>query len=331
MTNIYNALVGERIDRLMTVEIRPLTGGLPSGYVQPLYDICRKYHGAPLSMLAAEYLHNRIKLGDTVFIATGAGVAPALPLGETDGPPGAAVLARALARGFGCRVVLVTEDIHLAPVEACAEVASQALDGQGSITVVSFPKGLEAGRQAAKGLFQEYNPTAVVFVERDGPNAEGYFHGVRGDFREPDAVGHVYLLADLAKAQNILTVGVGDGGNEVGFGDVRAAVTAVHPLGAISKGGFASGVITVTATDVVVAASVSNWGAYAICAALAYLTGKPDLIHSPELERDMVEACVRGGGRDGANGLHQASVDGIDLDGHAAFVQLLNSIVKVSR
>lgn len=331
MTTSLNTLVGERLDRLMTVEMRPLSGGLPAGYVQPLYEVCRQHHGAPLSMLAAESLRNEIKPGDTVFIATGAGVAPALPLGETDGPPGAAVLARALARGFGCRIVLVTEDLHLAPVEACAEVAATQLDGNGSITVVGFPIGLTAGQQTASALFQEYSPTAVVFVERDGPNAEGYFHGVRGDFREPDAVGHVYLLADLAKARNVLTVGVGDGGNEVGFGDVREAVKAVHPLGAVSKGGFPSGVITVTATDVVVAASVSNWGAYAISAALAYLTGKPDLIHTPELERVLVEACVGGGGRDGANGLHQPSVDGIDLDGHAAFVQLLNSIVEVSR
>jgi len=331
MSESLNVLVGDRIDRLMTVEIRPLTGGLPSGYVQPMYDICRAHHGEPLSMLAAESLQGRVKPGDTVFIATGAGVAPNLPWGETDGPPGAAVLARALARGFNCNVVIVTETIHLRPVEACAEVAAATLDGHGAITVVSFPKGLSEGQRTAASLFHEYSPTAVIFVERDGPNAEGYFHGVRGDFRDPDSVGHVYLLADVAKMHNVLTIGVGDGGNEVGFGDVRDAVAAVHPLGAISKGGFPSGVITVTATDVVVAASVSNWGAYAISAALAYLKDMPDLIHTPELERYLVEACVRGGGRDGANGLHQPSVDGIDLDGHAAFVQLLNSIVKVSR
>lgn len=331
MSKELNTLVGDRIDRLMTVEIRPLTGGLPSGYVQPLYDICRAHHREPLSMLAAESLLGRIEPGDTVFIATGAGVAPNLPLGETDGPPGAAVMARALALGFDCNVVIVTENIHLRPVEACAEVASAHLEGRGSITVIGFPKGLSEGQRTAASLFHEYDPKAVIFVERDGPNAEGYFHGVRGDFRDPDSVGHVYLLADVAKMQKVLTIGVGDGGNEVGFGDVRDAVTAVHPLGAVSKGNFPSGVITVTATDVVVAASVSNWGAYAISAALAYLTSKPELIHSPELERYLIEACVRGGGRDGANGLLQPSVDGIDLDGHAAFVQLLNSIVKVSR
>jgi hypothetical protein len=331
MTKYLNELVGERIDRLMTIEIRPLTGGLPSGYVQPLYDVCRKHHGQPLSMLAAQSLCDAVKPGDTVFIGTGAGVAPNLPWGETDGPPGAAVLARALARGFGCNVVIVTENIHLRPVEACAEVANATLEGSGSISVINFPKGLAEGQRTAEHLFHEYNPTAVIFVERDGPNAEGYFHGVRGDYREPEAVGHVYLLADIARMKNVLSIGVGDGGNEVGFGDVRDAVTAVHPLGAVSKGGFPSGVITVTGTDIIVAASVSNWGAYGISAALAYLRKQPDLIHSPELERHLVDACVNGGGRDGANGLHQPSVDGIDLDGHAAFVQLLNAIVKVSR
>lgn len=323
-------LVGDRIDRLMTVEFRPLSGGLPPGYVEPLYQVCRNHHGVPLSMLAGSKLKNTVGAADTVYICTGAGIAPNLPFGETDGPPGAAVLARALVLGLGCSVVMVTEQQHLAPVQACVDVINADLPGSAAVTCVAFSKGLGSGRSEAAELFAATPPKAVVFVERDGPNAEGYFHGVRGDFRQPEDVGHVYLLADLARDNGVLSIGIGDGGNEVGFGDVRAAVANAHPFKGMSKGGFESGLVTVTATDVVVAASVSNWGAYGVAAGLAYLCKQIELIHSPGMERDLVEASVRHGARDGATSRQENAVDGLDLEGHAAFVHLLSALISIS-
>ncbi|WP_374527273.1 glutamate cyclase domain-containing protein [Acinetobacter sp.] len=331
MTDNLNQLVGDRIDQLMTVEIRPLSGGLPAGYVKPLYDVCRNFHQQPLSMMAAEALINTIKEKDVVFIVTGAGVAPNLPLGETDGPPGAIALAATLMKATKCNVVIVTEELHLPPIQACIDVIKNDVEPYGQITVETYATGLEKGIIFTDILLKKYSPKAIVFVERDGPNAEGYFHGVRGDFRSPDIVGHAYLLADSASELNILTIGIGDGGNEVGFGKMRDAVTKVHPFQGISKGGFESGLITVTKTDITVAASVSNWGAYAVCAAIAYLLKLPSLLHDAETEKRTIKACAAVGGRDGANSLQQPSVDGIDLDGHAAFIQLLNSLVEISR
>lgn len=324
-------IVGERLDRLMTVEIRPLSGGLPAGYVAPMYAACRRHHGLPLTTLAARKLIAAVKPGSTVLIATGAGIAPKLPLGETDGPPGAAVLARALVLGFGVKAILVTEDAHMPPVAAVASVVNEELGGKGKVAVESFPMGARMGQVAAEHLVREYSPTAVLFVERDGPNVEGHFHGVRGDCREPEQVAHVYQLAAVARSRGILSVGIGDGGNEVGFGAVRDEISAVHPLRAKCLRGCESGVVTTAATDVVVSASVSNWGAYAVAAALASALGKPELLHSPELEHALIEATVKAGARDGATSLAECAVDGIDWQGHASFVGLLNSIVTVSR
>jgi hypothetical protein len=330
MTPTNDQITGERIDRLMTVEIRPLNGGLPAGYVVPMYNVCRTHHGEPLSSLAARKLADTLSRGDIVFIATGAGTPPNLPQGETDGPVGAAVLARALVVAFGVRVVLVTEDAHVAPVMAVAATINAELGGPAAISTVCFPLGLEPGRSTAQTLMEEYRPSAVVFVERDGPNKEGYFHGVRGDCRNPEDVGHVYLLADFARKRGVLTIGVGDGGNEVGFGAVRDAITAVHPLGGKSLAGHESGVVTVTATDVVVSASVSNWGAYAIAAALAAQTRNIDVLHTQALERELIEATVNAGARDGATSKAEVAVDGINWQGHTSFVELLRSIVTVS-
>lgn len=324
-------LVGERIDQLMSLEMRPLRGkGLPSGYVSELYRICREHHGEPLSMLAARKLAAAVSSGKVVVIATGAGIAPNLPFGETDGPPGALALAKTLANGLGCHVLIATELDHMAPVKACCEVIQGQLTGKGSVSAVSFAKGKSEGMRMSDDIFSRLSPAAVVFVERDGPNAEGYFHGVRGDYRTPDQVGHLYLLAEAARERGVLTIGIGDGGNEVGFGDVRDSVAKAHPFGARSHGDFSSGLITVTATDVVVAASVSNWGAYAVSGALSWLLRQLDLTHTPECEKQLIEACAAAGARDGATSLQENVVDGIDLETHMAFTRMLGSIISIS-
>jgi hypothetical protein len=330
VTTSSDRITGELLDRLMTVEIRRLNGGLPPGYVIPMYDICRAHHGEPLSSLAAGRLCDTLAQGDVVFIATGCGVAPNLPQGETDGPVGAAVLARALMLGFGARVVMATEETHAGPVRAVADVINEELGGHPPIATVCFPLGLEPGRALAESLMEEYRPRAVIFIERDGPNPEGFFHGVRGDCRKPEDVGHVYLLAQSARRRGVLSVGIGDGGNEVGFGAVRDAVTAAHPYGGSCLAGHPSGVVTAIETDVIVSASVSNWGADAIAAALAVQRRRPDLLHSQATARRLIEACVQAGARDGATFQAECTVDGIDWEGHAAIVGLLRCIVSVA-
>lgn len=330
---------GNRIDRLMTLEIRPLTGGLPPGIVVPMYEVCRAHHGAPLSMVAASALKERVKPGDTVFIATGAGVAPNLPLGETDGPVGAAALATGIVKGLQAKVVFVTEDAHLPPVVAAVELINSKLAVWAAkqpgrsftpVAVESFPIGLNRGQTKSRELIERWSPTAVVFVERDGPNVEGQFHGVRGDCRDPLTVGYVYLLAYHAAEAGILTVGIGDGGNEVGFGAMREAIRDVLPLRGRSMAGHASGVVTVVATDVTVSAAVSNWGACAVNAALAVLLSNPDVLHDADTEHELIAVTVAAGARDGATSKQSMVVDGIDFAGHLAFVRLLNEVAGIS-
>ena len=321
------SIFGERFDRLMTVEVRPVTGGLPPGIVVRLYEICRRYHGEPLSTLAARSLADVVGDGDTVLIVTGFGLPPDLPFGETDGPPGAAVLARALAMGLGAHVVLVTESAHLGPVAATGNLLGKTLHGVGSIAIESFPIGLDAGRRAAAEMIATHHPAAVIFVERPGPNAEGYFHGIRGDCAAAEHVGHLHLLADIARSQGVLTIGIGDGGNEVGFGRVRQQISESLPSGGRCVNGCPSGIVTAAATDIMISASVSNWGAYAVAGALAVLRQEPGLLHTPELERELIAASVAAGARDGATFAADLLVDGIDWTGHASFVGLLRSIV----
>jgi hypothetical protein len=111
-----------------------------------------------------------------------------------------------------------------------------------------------------------------------------------------------------------VTIGVGDGGNEIGMGNVRARLRRLGPLMAR--------IAAVVETDHLVVAGVSNWGAYGIAAALGRETGRA-LLHAPEVERDLIEACVAAGAIDGLSRRREPTVDGLGLDVHTAFVRLL--------
>jgi hypothetical protein len=81
------------------------------------------------------------------------------------------------------------------------------------------------------------------------------------------------------------------------------------------------------AADLVVVASVSNWGAYAMVAGLALRLGNARLLHRPADEARMLKACVLAGARDGLSAGRRLSVDNLPLRMQQAVVALLNRAV----
>ncbi|MBI4271718.1 MAG: DUF4392 domain-containing protein [Candidatus Rokubacteria bacterium] len=107
---------------------------------------------------AARALHGARR----VLIATGFSVRPGMP--ETDGPPGAAVLGRALRR-LGARVRWVTDRANVAPLEAALGVLGEPSD------VVVYP----AGGGTAQALLAAERPTHLVAIERPGRTRSGAY------------------------------------------------------------------------------------------------------------------------------------------------------------
>jgi hypothetical protein len=70
-----------------------------------------------------------------------------------------------------------------------------------------------------------------VFIEKTGPNAKGVHHSIMGTAKNPDETGHAFHLAEAAKARGIVTIGVGDGGNEIGNGLIYDAARQIQPYG----------------------------------------------------------------------------------------------------
>jgi hypothetical protein len=112
----------------------------------------------------------------------------------------------------------------------------------------------------------------------------------------------------------LVTIGVGDGGNEVGMGNARGALSR--------QGALMARIASSVRVDHLVVAGVSNWGAYGIVTQLGRLAGQP-LLHTPDDERRLIAACVDAGAVDGVTRQRERTVDRMDADTHAAIVALL--------
>ena len=106
------------------------------------------------------------------------------------------------------------------------------------------------------------------------------------------------------------TIGIGDGGNEIGMGKIpHETIVKNIPNGDL--------IHCRVPTDHLIVAGVSNWGAYALAAGLFVLLDRkppPDLF-DPDRELTILEAMVREGPLvDGVTGQQTATVDGLSWD-----------------
>src|SRR5262249_13620327 len=140
-----------------------------------------------LTLTAARCLH-QMTPGSTVVIATGFCHPERLPYGETDGPPGAAALARGGRLGLDGGPLIIGEAAIGAPVGACVEslelhlhrdLAAARHDPYG-VAFQAFPTEATAARQAAQLLLTQTCPAVVVVTEKVGPNRLGVAHSAMG-------------------------------------------------------------------------------------------------------------------------------------------------------
>ena len=81
----------------------------------------------------------------------------------------------------------------------------------------------------------------------------------------------------------------------------------------------------VTCVAKLLLASISNWGAYGLVAALSKLTGK-SLLPSVEWEKEIVRKIIEKGAVDGVSGKAILAVDNLDLDKNAWALTELNKL-----
>ena len=231
--------------------------------------------------------------GERVLIATGFCIRAAM-IGETDGPPGTLAVADALFQ-LGKRVVVLTDEFSSSLLEAGTSASGFP---HRIVTTTAQQASADA---AIDELVTGYVPTHVLSIERPGNAGDGHRYSMRGEKLDDVAASFDRLLT-RAEPKRYTTLAIGDGGNELGMGSLREQLS-----GRVKHGEL---IFSATAADHVIAAGISNWGAYALAAALSLLSGRL-LIRSPDKERAVLEAIVQSGAVDGCTRRCELSVDGL--------------------
>ena len=130
----------------------------------------------------------------------------------------------------------------------------------------------------------------------------------------------VHVLFEEFLRSEVTTIGIGDGGNEIGMGRLPWSLLQKN----IPRGGL---IACRTATRHLIVAGISNWGAYGLATGICHLRGEDFVAFcNIDLERRILDSMVAAGLVDGVSGCRSASVDGLSF---ADYASLLADVAKI--
>lgn len=239
-----------------------------------------------------------------VLIVTGFYIAYA-GAAETDGPPGAIAIGEALKR-IGYEVAYVTDRWSIEVVKSIS----------GDAEVIEFPVATHfESAQFANEITAKHRPSLLISIERAGLVGDGTYRNWKGEdiSKFNGKIDHLF-------DQHPHSVGIGDGGNEIGMGNLREVIPGTPKLPDNP---------CVTTTAKLVIASTSNWGGYGLVGQLGLMTGK-DLLPSVEQGYEWVKQVVAAGAVEGLSGESKDWVDGRAPDADAMCLRDLHEFAKAS-
>lgn len=189
-----------------------------------------------------------------VLIGTGFPVAGTF---ETDGPVGAISLYKAF------------EACGATPIMVCGDPLASAMESD--YRIHKLPVGelsREERLQAADDILAQYNPQLVISIERPGQAADAGYYNMRGE----SITSHAASFDEVMYEAGCPTIAIGDGGNEIGMGNVRPALRSLDITPAVTR------------CSELVVADVSNWGGHALVALMGWLNGQDLLADFDNLE-----------------------------------------------
>lgn len=235
------------------------------------------------------------------------------PAAETDGPLGALELCLAL-RAVGGDAWLVSDE-HCEPVICAA--ANNLLPEERLLIAPHAKPEFDAWFNMVIDLVKRYSIDTLVFIERVGPARDGIPRNMRG----VDIAEYTAPLSQLALLE-LHTIGVGDGGNEIGMG--RVAEYAIS--GVVTHG---ESIACTVAADQLIVAGTSNWGAHAlVCAMRALGCPQVEPYLEPDWHRAVLDAIVAAGGLDGVHMTNVPTVDGLDPARYFGTVAQLSAFAR---
>ena len=219
---------------------------------------------------------------------------------ETDGPPGAISLAKTL-EALDHDVYFVTDKYSKSIFQGMSDKNK----------VIEFPITSHAeSNKIANDLIKSYDPQLLISIERAGLSFDGKYRNFRGiDFSDYNAKVD-YLFEQLPNS-----IGIGDGGNEIGMGNYKKEILDL---------GIYSNPSVITTTENIIA-STSNWGAFGLIAGISKKIGK-NFLPSVEEGKTMIEKTVELGAVEGMSGESKPLVDGRSIEEDQICLRDLNSL-----
>tara|TARA_B100000902_G_scaffold179149_1_gene172337 strand:+ start:961 stop:1818 length:858 start_codon:yes stop_codon:yes gene_type:complete len=232
-----------------------------------------------------------------VFIATGFYIvyskAP-----ETDGPPGSILLGNVLKK-LGYKVIYITDKWSV-----------DVINGITNDKVIEFPvENHENSKDFAKEILDKFNPSVSISIERASLMKDGTYRNWKNqDISEYNAkIDYIFHYGSN-------TIGIGDGGNEIGMGNLSDEIKETIGLPDNPA---------VTKVDELIISSCSNWGAYGLICSISEQMSK-NFLPGIEDAKNIIKKTVDLGAVEGLTGEKKYAVDGRELEGDSVCLKDLH-------
>ena len=248
---------------------------------------------------AAELILNN---GNKAVILTGFYILSA-GAAETDGPIGAIAIGNALKK-LNYQVTYITDKFSAPPIK---KVLSQ------DDNFLIFPhQNVNDSKNTASKIIQDINPDIIISIERCGPTINGDYLNSRGKKIDEFNSKTEFLLDN-----EIPSIGIGDGGNEIGMGNLKNIIKKSNQL---------SNPPCITQTDILIPASTSNWGGYGLVTGLSKVS-KQNLLPSISEDEKLIKDFVDAGGVDGITATSTYKVDSFELEVNSSILERLHKTI----
>lgn len=231
----------------------------------------------------------------TILIGTGFPVDDTF---ETDGPVGAIAMYDTF-KHLGARPIIV-----------CGNPLASVINDDYEVYEISVGD-LSKGKQEAVDALAKLKPELVISIERPGLSAGGFYANMRGEDISKRCACFDYFITEA----ECPTIAIGDGGNEIGMGNVLEALSAL------------SITASVTTCDELLVADVSNWAAHGLIAWLSYWSNEDLLSKVDTLE--ILKYISARGSVDGVTRLNTLTEDSLESGAGQQVIDELRRIIGI--
>jgi len=230
------------------------------------------------------------------------------PSSETDGPLGSSILNSTL-NNLGFNNFLLTDSY--------SENVVKASSTNGKIVI-------ENSHEEFLDKHDENDIAFIISCERPGRSLKTKDYRTMKAKNISNQNSNLDLLFPGENGKkNYLTIGIGDGGNECGTGNINKEVQ--------KKIQYGDQICTDRFCDILIMSGVSNWGGLGLSASLVILNGDKKVmklfIDECYLQRELLKKMIEAGSYDGVSGKGELSVDGMHFDNE--HMEVIEKIVKV--